>query len=125
MSVPLSEIHDAITNIYCSRTSKTHLLGAVAADAAGLVLTYSSAVHTAPTDVRAVRSPQDGMTYLRDGSPAEYRLSRNESTQVDVWCRSCRTGHPVDTLALFRATAEQRRESVTLTSRGAWDGLWQ
>lgn len=113
-----------LTKVFCSRASRSpHLLGTITAEPAGVMLNYRSAVHTASTDRCAVQC-SDGFWYLNDGADATYGLSPNENTQIDVWCRSCRTGHPVESLALFRA-AERRSKAVTLNSRGAWEGLFQ
>lgn len=114
-----------ITRIVCSRTSsKPHQLGHIAADPAGLVLTYRQAVMTASSDPDGVLSPQDGFHYRRDGADAELREPTDAVLTIDLWCKSCKTGHPVDARELFGA-AKRRRRNVQLTSRGAWEGLWK
>lgn len=101
-----------ITRIYCSRSKQPHPLGGISADVDGLLLTYLTAVLTAPNDPKGVKSPQDGYHYLRGGADKEMRRPRDEILGIDLWC------------ALFDA-AERRQPNVTLTSRGAWDGLWK
>ncbi|OBK12590.1 hypothetical protein A5636_11265 [Mycobacterium asiaticum] len=79
---------------------------------------------TTPSDPEGVESPQDGMKYLSAGSEQQRRSPVGEVVQIDLWCAACKTGHPVDVGALFGA-AQRRESAVTLTSRGAWEGLWQ
>lgn len=113
-----------ITRIYCSRSKQPHPLGGISADVDGLLLTYLTAVLTAPNDPKGVKSPQDGYHYLRGGADKEMQRPRDEILGIDLWCSACKTGHPVNSGALFDA-AERRQPNVTLTSRGAWDGLWK
>jgi hypothetical protein len=113
-----------ITRIFCSRSKSPHPLGGISADADGLLLTYLTAVLTTPSDPRGVESPQDGYHYLRDGVEKQLRRPVDEVLEIDLWCHACKKGHPVDAGALFDA-AQRRQPNVTLTSRGAWDGLWK
>lgn len=116
-----------ITRIVCSRNSRKgqrpHELGYIDADPAGLLLTYCEAALTTPSDRTAVMSPQDGLYYRRDGAKAQMREPSDFLVEIDLWCEPCRTGHPVDVRGLFRA-AKRRRRNVQLTSRGAWEGMW-
>jgi hypothetical protein len=112
-----------ITRIFCSRSSAGHEIGSISADAGGLLLSYRAAVLSAPGDPAAVRSPQDGEYYRKTGAPAQLRRDPGALTHIELWCEGCVTGHPVDAGALFDA-AVRRRRKITLTSRGAWEGLW-
>lgn len=112
-----------ITQIFCSRSKKSHQIASVATDAEGLLLTYSASVHTSPSDPTAVISKQDGFSYRPSGGMVEERAPVGEVRQIDIWCQACTTGHPVDSGALFEA-ARHGRKKITLTSRGNWEGLW-
>jgi hypothetical protein len=113
-----------ITQIYCSRTKKSHPIGGIDTDAHGLLLTYLSAVITSPDDPNGVESPQDGYHYRRAGTEQELRWPTDEALEIDLWCPHCKKGHPVNVGALFDA-AQRRQPNVRLTSRGAWEGLWK
>lgn len=113
-----------ITRIYCSRSKQPHPIGGIDTDAQGLLLTYLSAVITSPDDPKGVQSPQDGYHYIRTGAEQEMRRPTDEVLEIDLWCPSCKTGHPVDVGALF-AAAQRRQQNVKLNSRGAWEGLWK
>ena len=112
-----------VTRIFCSRSKGAHQLGMITTDAEGLLLSYQTSVHTSPTDPTAVISPQDACYYRASGAKVEERPPVGEVRQVDIWCQGCKTGHPVDSGALFKA-AQEGRKKVTLTSRGEWEGLW-
>jgi len=113
-----------ITKIFCSKKTRGQQIAGITADADGLLLTYCESVVTSPSDPKGVKSPQDGMHYLPNGSEQERRAPIDEVLEIDLWCAACTTGHPVDVGALFKA-AQRRKKAVTLTSRGAWEGLWK
>jgi hypothetical protein len=112
------------TRIFCSRSSNAHQIAGITADAGGLLLTYRDSVHTTPDDPKGVKSPQDGWHYLAHGGEREQRAPTDEVLTIDLWCSGCRTGHPVNAGQLFEA-ARRGRKKITLTSRGAWEGLWE
>lgn len=112
-----------ITRIFCSRSTKAHQIGGVSADGDGLVLTFENAVMTTADDPQAVRSPQDGYYYRTEGARERLHSAEEARIEVDLWCSACKTGHPIYTAAIFK-TARSRRRAVTLTSRGAWEGIW-
>lgn len=121
-----------ITQIYCSRSKEPHRIGHVSADSVGMVLTYFAAVLSSPTDAESVVS-QDGLRYRAKGVQSEERLHTDEALKldpeaaavhIDLWCKSCKTGHPIALRAIAQA-AQHRQRNITLSSRGRWEGLWR
>ncbi len=107
--------------IYCSRSRTPHLVGEITYPD-DPVLTYKGAVLTTPTDPDGVLSPQDGWHYR--GVTRQEREPLDERLEIDIWCSSCKTGHPQSVGELV-AAAKAGRPSFTLLSRGAWDGIWE